>query len=194
VNDKKGQLIATVNLTEVDVPKVKADQKVTLTLDAYSDKTFTGKVLAVNTSGTVSSGVTSYPVTILLDPVPVDIYPNMAVSVEIIIAIKPDVVMIPVSAVTMAGNTATVQVMKAGKPSAVSVEVGDSNGTNIEIKSGISEGDSVVTATNSTATSSSSSATTTSPFSGLGRSTTGTRGTGTGARNAVFIQGGPGGF
>jgi Multidrug resistance efflux pump len=37
-------LQAMINLTEIDVVKVKPGQKVTLTLDAFPDKTFTGKV------------------------------------------------------------------------------------------------------------------------------------------------------
>jgi len=47
INNSNGQLIATVNLTEIDIINVKANQKVTLTLDAYEDKTFTGKVTEV---------------------------------------------------------------------------------------------------------------------------------------------------
>src|SRR3989339_731541 len=104
INNSNGQLIATVNLTEIDIINVKANQKVTLTLDAYEDKTFTGKVMAVNTNGSVSSGVTSYPATILLDPVSVEIYPNMAVSVEIITSIIPDVIVLPAADVQLIGG------------------------------------------------------------------------------------------
>lgn len=145
VSDADGQLIATVNLSEIDIVNVKANQKVTLTLDAYEDKTFTGKVMAVNTSGNVSSGVTSYPVTILLDPVSVEIYPNMAVSVEIITAIATDVLTVPVTAVQTIGNQNTIQVLKNGEISNITVEVGAANDSSIIIASGINEGDEVVT-------------------------------------------------
>ncbi len=147
VSDADGQLIATVNLSEIDIVSVKANQKVTLTLDAYEDKTFTGKVMAVNTSGNVSSGVTSYPVTILLDPVSVEVYPNMAVSVEIITNIATDVLTVPVTAVQTVGNQNTVQIMKNGEVSSLIVEVGTANDSSIIITSGIDEGDEVVTST-----------------------------------------------
>lgn len=144
INDTEGQLVATVNLTELDVISVEANQKVTITFDVYEDQTFTGKVMAVNTSGSVSSGVTSYPVTILLDPVNVDVYPNMAVSVEIITNIATDVVLVPSTAVQTLGDQDIVEIMKDGEVTEVQVEVGDSNDSYTIIVSGIEEGDEVV--------------------------------------------------
>jgi multidrug efflux pump subunit AcrA (membrane-fusion protein) len=165
VNDAAGQLIATVNLTEIDIINVEANQKVTLTLDAYEDKTFTGKVMAVNTSGSVSSGVTSYPVTILLDPVSVEIYPNMAVSVEIITNITPDTILVPATAVQTSGEQNVVQVMKDGEVTSVEVEVGEANDSQIVIISGIEAGEEVVTSTLTMSTDDESDDET-SPFSG----------------------------
>lgn len=170
ISNPSGQLIATVNLSEIDVINVKANQKVTLTLDAYSDKTFTGKVLAVNTSGSVSSGVTSYPVTILLDPVSVDIYPNMAVNVDIITNVVTDAITVPTTAITTSNGVSTVQVKKNGKITVTQVEIGTANDSETEIKSGLSVGDEVVTSIITTDNSSSTD-NTTSPFSGLGTGT-----------------------
>jgi multidrug efflux pump subunit AcrA (membrane-fusion protein) len=184
---QNSQLIATVSLSEVDIVGVKANQKVTLTLDAYPDKTFTGKVLSINTSGSVSSGVTSYPVTILLDPTDIEIYPNMAVTAQIITNVTPDVVMIPTTAITTTNGTSTVQIKKNNTYSTVTVTTGASNDSETEIKSGISEGDVVVTAVINASTSTSSS-TSTSPFSGLNRTSSGSRSSG-----ATFRAiGGPG--
>ena len=152
-------------MSEIDVINVKADQKVTLTLDAYSDKTFTGKVLAVNTTGSVSSGVTAYPVTILLDLASVDIYPNMAVNVDIITNVVTDAITVPTTAITTTNGVSTVQVMKDKKISVVQVELGSANDSDTEIKSGLNEGDEVVTST-ITADDSSSTDTATSAFSG----------------------------
>jgi len=185
-----GQLIATVSLSEVDVLKVKANQKVTLILDAYEGKTFTGKILAVNTSGSVSSGVTNYPVTILLDPVSVPIYTNMAVTAEIITSIKPDVMLIPTTAIATSNGVSTVQIKKNNQITSVEVTVGESNDSQTEIISGVSEGDEVVTATVNN--SSQTSGTTASPFSSFG---TTNRSTGTSTnRNTRVFFGGPGGF
>jgi HlyD family secretion protein len=191
ISSVKTQLIASVSLSEIDVVSVKANQKVTLTLDAFPDMTFTGKVLAVNTTGGSSSGVTSYPVTILLDPVTVDIYPNMAVNAEIITGIKTDVILVSSTAITTGNGTSTIQVKKAGKYTTVEVETGETNDLQTEIVSGISEGDEVVTAVITTG-GSQSGTNTTSPFSGIGRTGTGsTAGSGT----RIIMQGGaPPGF
>ena len=145
INHPEGQLVATVDLTEIDIINVKANQKMTLMLDAYPGKTFTGKVLAVNTSGNVASGVTSYPVTILLDPVLVAIYPNMAISGEIITNLKTNVLLVPSTAIQTVGNQTTVQVVKDGQPETITVETGHSNDNQTEITSGLDEGDEVIT-------------------------------------------------
>ena len=74
------QTTATVSLTEIDVTSVKPDQKVMLTMDAFPDKTFTGKVLAINTNGQAVSGVTSYPTMIIFDNSLSNMYPNLCPS------------------------------------------------------------------------------------------------------------------
>lgn len=139
------QYQATVHLSEIDVIKVNPDQKVTLTLDAYPNKTFTGKVLSIDTSGKVSTGVTNYPATILFDPTEVKIYPNMAVSANIMTKVKNNVLLVPSSSIQTVGEQSTVRVMRDGESISVEVEIGDSNDTQTEIVSGINEGDVVVT-------------------------------------------------
>lgn len=166
ISHPEGQLIAVVDLTEIDIISIKAGQKATVTLDAYPDKSFTGKVLAVDTSGSVSSGVTSYPVTILLDPVSAKIYPNMAVSAEIITDTKADVLLVPSTAIQVVGNRATVQVLKDGQPQTVTVETGESNDTQTEIVSGLSEGDEIIISIRPSGQNGNSSGA--SPFGGFG--------------------------
>jgi RND family efflux transporter MFP subunit len=158
--------VAVVNLSEVDVPKVKVEDKVTLTMDAFSDQTFTGKVVSIDTTGSVSSGVTTYPAYIQFDTAIDGIYPNMAVDAKIITAVKDNVVIVPNAAVKTTNGQPTVSIMKNGKVSSVDVTAGLANDSETEIVSGVSEGDSVVTATSASATKTGSS--TTSPFSTLG--------------------------
>lgn len=136
---------ASINLSEIDSTKVKAGQKVTLTLDALPDMTFTGKVLIVDTNGTVSSGVTTYPATIVFDTSPDNIYPNMAVTAKIITNVVDNAILVPSAAVTILNGQSVVRILKDGKISEVAVETGDFNDTQIAIKSGINEGDLVIT-------------------------------------------------
>lgn len=178
IKSSEGVYKATVNLTEIDIPSIKSNQKVTLTMSAFPDNSFTGKVLAVDTNGSISSGVTSYPVTILMDPTTVNIYPKMAVDAQIITLVKPDVLLVPTTAITTDNDVSTVQVMKNGKPQSITVTIGDANDTETEIKSGLSEGDTVVTSVisesstsanrSSSSSSSNRSSTTRSVFSGSG--------------------------
>ena len=140
-----GQLQATVSLTEADITTITPNQKVILTLDAYSNKTFNGKVLAVDTSGSVTSGVTTYPVTILMDKTETAIYPNMAVSVQIITSVKSDVLLIKTGAIDAENNKTVVHVLKSGKVSSISVTTGGSDEAQTEITKGLSEGDIVIT-------------------------------------------------
>lgn len=171
--------VAVVNLNEVDVPKVKVDDKATLTMDAFSAATFTGKIVGIDTTGSVSSGVTTYPAYIVYDSAVDGMYPNMAVDASIITTVKDNVILVPNAAVqTSTSGGSTVRIMKNGNINTVDVTVGGSNDTQTEIDSGVSEGDTVVTGV--TTTGRTSTTTAASPFSSLGgggafRATTGGR-------------------
>jgi len=102
-------------------------------------------VLIVDTNGQVASGVTTYPATIVFDTSAPNIYPNMSVNADIITNVKDNVILVPSGAIQTSNNQSTVQILKNGKPTDVTVELGDSNDTQTEIVSGVSEGDLVVT-------------------------------------------------
>ena len=164
----------SVNLSEIDAPTVKVGDKATLTFDAFSGKTFTGKVTSIDTSGSVSSGVTTYPATITLDSPPEVLYPNMSVSAAIITHTKDDVITVSTAAVQTQDDQSTVRILKDGKVQTVDVETGLSNDTQIEIVSGINEGDTVITGQSSSSTKTTGQQNA-SPFSSFG-----SRGSGSG--------------
>lgn len=173
VSEAKTQ--ASINLSEIDVLKVKPGQKVTITLDAFPNKTFTGSVMAIDTSGQVSSGVTTYPAILGFDSAPDNIYPNMAISAKIITNIENDVLLVPTSSIKTTNGQSTVEVLKDGKTSTKNIEIGSANDTQTVVVSGLVENDIVVTGSTGTSIGTSSSAT--SPFSAIG----GNRGFTTGA-------------
>lgn len=154
----------TVNLTEVDVTKVKLNNKVTITIDALPDKTYTGRVISIDTVGSVSSGVTSYPAVISFDTNVPEVFSNMSAQASIITETKDNVILVPTSAVQTQNGMSTVRVMKDGQQTPVTVEIGTSSGTQIEIVSGLNEGDTIVTSTTPSVTR--TGAQTTSPFGG----------------------------
>jgi multidrug efflux pump subunit AcrA (membrane-fusion protein) len=103
----------------------------------------------------------------------------MAVNAKIITNVKDNVLLVPSTAVQTTNGQSTVRILKNGQLQTVAVTTGDSNDTDTEIMSGLSEGDTVVT---SIVTQSTGSRATSSPFSG-----------GFGGGNRVFFNGGGGG-
>lgn len=180
----EGQMSVVVDTAEVDVAKVQVGQKVTLTFDSLPNQTFTGTVLGINTTGTTSSGVTTYPTTIVLDSPEDSIYANMSVTANIVTKVDKDVIMVPSASVQSSNGQDFVRILQNGQVASIPVTTGDANDTQTVITSGISDGQTVVTGV--TAPTTSSTSTGASPFSG------GLRGFG-GAGGAVFRTGGGGG-
>ncbi len=139
--------IISVNITEIDVPKVKIDQKATVMLDSLADKIFSGRVVTVDRIGTTSNNVTSYQSLIQLDTPLSEIFPNMAASANIIIETKADVLVIPSVAIQFRAGQAFVRVLRDGREQAIPVEIGLTGDTQTEIVSGLSEGDEVIIGT-----------------------------------------------
>ncbi|HUD09354.1 MAG TPA: efflux RND transporter periplasmic adaptor subunit [Patescibacteria group bacterium] len=154
----------SVSVAEVDAPQIKIGQAATITFDALPSKTFTGKVMGINTTGAVTSGVTTYPAVIQLDDTTdASIFPNMSATANIITKVDDNVLLVPSAAVQTVGTASTVRVLKNGQVSTVTVQAGDMSDSQTVITSGLSEGDTVVTSAISTTTTTSN---TTSPFSG----------------------------
>ncbi len=157
----------TVNLSEIDVTKVSLGDTATITIDAIPNKLYSGTVVSIDTTGAVSSGVTSYPTVVRFDTTAPEIFSEMSAQVKIVTDTKSDVVFIPSGAITTSGDKQTVKVMKDGKAHIVSVTTGITSDTATEIVTGVAEGDAVITSTTSTK-STSGSTQATSPFSGIG--------------------------
>jgi len=163
---QQGPIQAQVNISEIDSIKVTEGQKVTMSLDAFPNLTFTGRVVTINTNGVTSSGVTNYPAVISFDTGNDHIYPNMGINATIITDIKDSVILVPSAAVQTMNGQSTVRVIKGNQITQVPVEIGGSNNTQTEITSGINEGDVVVTG--NTAPAGTGSQGGTSPFGGGG--------------------------
>ncbi len=175
--------IAQLSLNEVDAAKVSVGDKATLTFDAVSDLTMTGVVVEKDTVGTVSSGVVSYTVKISLDTQDSRISPGMTVNASIQTEVKQNVLVVPTSAVKTKNGVSVVQIFNPAiddnsdsqgviskiAPTSVTVTTGISDSTNIEILSGLSGGEQIVTKTIS---GSSSSKTTTTSSSSTKKTTT----------------------
>lgn len=171
--------VINVSLSEVDVPKVKVGQKVTVTLDSISGKTYTGKVATVDRVGSVTNNVTSYSVNIKLDSDSDSILPNMAATANIIVDTATDVLYVPSSSLLVQSGTTYVKTLVNGTEEDVEVSTGISSDTDTVVLSGVSEGTTVITGTS---TKTATTTTGTSVFS------SGLRGIGGG--NAIRVGGG----
>lgn len=144
-----------MKIDEKDINKVQVGQEVTITADAVEDVTFSGVVDTVNINGTTVSGQTNYPVTVVIND-PQDLKPGMNVSADIIVERAGTVLCVPVDAVNRGSDKPTVQVALEGAldengnvvdPSKLEtreVTLGRNDNDNIEITSGLSEGEIVV--------------------------------------------------
>lgn len=141
----QGSPIISVNITEMDIAKIKVGQKVNVTLNSISNKTFEGEVLGIDKIGTVNSSIANYPVTIKLKQDNENILPNMSVSAQIILNEKSNVLSVPTSAITTNGDKSYVNILSSnGKISEIEVSTGFIGDTSTEITSGLNENQTVV--------------------------------------------------
>lgn len=160
--------IAEITLNEVDIAKAEVGQKATLTFDAVDGLSLTGKVSEIDAVGTVSQGVVSYTIKIAFDAQDSRVKPGMSVTASIITDSKQNVLMAANAAVKSDNAGSYVEELAdetnaSGKLNKVYVETGISNDEYTEIKSGVSEGDMIVTGSTT-----STSAKTTSGFNLFG--------------------------
>lgn len=183
-------LTAEISFGETDIARIKIGQKSTLTFDAVSDLTITGKVSEIDTIGTSSQGVVSYNVKVVMDLQDERIKPGMSTTATIITDTKTDALYVPNSALkTQQGERYVLKVSEtvadadiqnssgvslAGTPLRQTVETGLSDDSSTEIISGLNEGDIIVSGTVSsasitkTSTSSSKSSAGGGPGGGMG--------------------------
>lgn len=140
-------LKAEIPVNEVDITKVAVGQKVSITLDALEDITFTGEVEKIDAIGVATSGVVNYGVTVKFDKLDERMKPTMSVSAIISVSEKADVIMVSSSAIKSGRNGDYVEILENGAPKRVIVTVGDTNDTSTEIVSGVSVGDEIITQT-----------------------------------------------
>ncbi len=140
------EMTLSVNVDEMDILSIEKGQKATVTFDAIENKEYEGEITSIDKNGTTSNGTTKYPVEITLTKED-SMMSGMNASVTITISEVSDALLVPAAAVTEEGNTSYVYTEKDSKTGELSgkteVQTGDTDGTNIVITSGVSEGDTV---------------------------------------------------
>jgi len=130
---------------DVDILLVKQGAPVDVTVDALPGKVFQGEVEQVATRGTDEKGVARFEVTIKVNGGP-DLKPGMQAKAYIKAGNAQGVLLVPLEAVFQEDGQNKVEVMgEDGMPKVVSVELGLMNDKVAEVKSGLSEGEKVIT-------------------------------------------------
>ena len=134
-----------VDVSEVDVNRLKPGQEVDLTLDAVSGQSFTGTVSEIGYLGTTTQGVVNFPVTVWIAHPDPALKPGMTASAAVVTDKKSNVLLVPNRAIRVTGGQRTVTVLFEGQQIPVAVQVGLSNDTQSEITGGqLRAGDTLV--------------------------------------------------
>lgn len=135
-----------VDIPEADIGKVSLQNPAEITLDAFPDYKFSGKVIKIDPAETIIQGVVYYKVTIGFDEPADKMKSGMTANVDIITETKENVLAVPQGAVLTKNGQKLVRILEGRDIEEVKVETGirGSRGE-IEILSGLKEGDKVIT-------------------------------------------------
>jgi macrolide-specific efflux system membrane fusion protein len=138
-------LIVKAQIDETDIGRIKLGQGVQIILDAYPKDAIKGKVEHIAYESKVISNVTVYEVDVVPDYIPAFFRAGMSATVNFSQSQKDSVLLVPVKAAKKRGKlTYVFKVNGEGKDAKpVQVEAGLEDSSNIEIISGLNEGDSV---------------------------------------------------
>jgi len=168
---------ALVKVDETDVVRLELGDSVSVSIDAFPDTTFVGRVTkiansaaALSAAGQGTDRAVDFEVEVTLEDPPADVRPDLSMTARIITDVRKGVMSIPIIALTTrpptaAGDTATAAPLgdstAAGRPKDVegvfvvedgiarfrSVKVGIAGDEHFELLSGVSEGETIVAGT-----------------------------------------------
>lgn len=139
---KQEDLKLVVSLFETDFAKVRLNYSVLITMDALPDREFTGRVSMIKPVVDTRSGKGEIEIT--LDKNYSEIKPGMFGRVKIINGKKSALTIVPEGLKNIEGKN-VVYLVKNGKIIFAPVEIGVQTSNAIELKKGVSVGDTVVT-------------------------------------------------
>jgi len=135
-----------MHLNEVDVSKVKPRQEALISIDAFPDKVFSGKVERVASMATKKdwdAKIKTFETIVSLNEMDSRMRPGMTCMVDIIVKKIPDVVSVPIESVFEREGKTIVYMMGSRSPKKQEVVLGDRNTTHIIVTQGLSSGDKI---------------------------------------------------
>jgi multidrug efflux pump subunit AcrA (membrane-fusion protein) len=139
-----------VQVDELDITKIKKKQTVSLTVSAYPDTTFTGKVTAIAAEGTSANGTSTFDVTIHIDK-PKNLKVGMSTEASILTESKENALYVPVDGLYTNNNEKYVIVSSASTSTdstvntsqQKTVKTGISTEDYVEITEGVTVGETI---------------------------------------------------
>ena len=159
---------AVVRVDETDVPLLTLGDSAVVEIDAFPDRTFSGRVTEIGNSAIQAPSQQSgaqqaidFEVVVTLDPTDVELRPDLSATAEIITDTRPDAVAAPIISVTLRTpeglddmavaalppeerEVEGVFVVREGSVTFTEVELGIAGDEHFEVLSGVQVGDSVV--------------------------------------------------
>jgi HlyD family secretion protein len=143
--DDLARMKIDVAVSEVDINSVKVGQPVTITFDAVSSKTYSGKVAEVAQAGDTVQGAVNFTVTVQLADPDANVKPGMTAAVTITVKQITNVLLVPNRAVRLANDQRVVYVLTNGQPKEVNITLGASSDAQSEVISGdLNAGDLII--------------------------------------------------
>jgi len=143
--DDLTHLLIDVQVTEIDINKVKLGETANLTLDAVPNVTYNGVVTKVGTVGAIISSVVNYDVLVELTNPDSNVKTGMTAAVNIITTQIDNILLVPNRAIRTTNGRSQILLLQNGQAVPVNIVVGSSNDTQSEIRSGsVKEGDLVI--------------------------------------------------
>ncbi len=141
------ELYVSADLDEVDRPLVTEGQAAAVTVSAFPGATLKGQIAALSSSAQSRGGSTVYPLQITFErpaDKPLALLPGMTVDLRIVTNAREDVLIVPSTAVRRAGERQYATVRRDGRDTEAEVRTGARAGGDVEIASGLNEGEVVV--------------------------------------------------
>lgn len=130
---------------ETDIGRIIPGQPVTISVDAYREKIFNGRVIRIAPKGRIESTITVFDVIVEVNDKDMKMLkPMMTANAEILIDRKVNVLLIPSEAVRQVKNKTGVYKALNNEAIWVPVSTGSSDGILTEIEGNISEGEEVI--------------------------------------------------
>lgn len=140
---KTGSLKMTLSIDETEINKVSVGDTAEITLNAYEDKTYTGKITFINWIGNYTNSGTKYTATVEFTN-DGNVKLGMSGNVKIIIEKKEKVISVPIEAIQTKDNKKYVVVVNEdGTTTDTFVETGISSSAYVEIESGLTGNETI---------------------------------------------------